>query len=96
MNNKITNLVGNVSAVVFTTLQTNQLFQYISLALTIISVVITICFNLWKWYKNAKADGKITIEETKDLIETVQDGVEDLQDILPKDKEKGGKEDGKE
>lgn len=75
----ITGIAGNSVAVIFTAVQQNQILQTISFILTIISVIITIAFTIYKWYRKAKADGKITPDEIKELHD-------DLKDVL-KDKE---------
>lgn len=59
--------ISNGFAIVFTAVQSNELLQYISLALTVISIIISISFTIWKWYVQANADGKITPEEIEDL-----------------------------
>lgn len=75
----MTGIAGNSVAVIFTAVQQNQILQTISFILTIISVIITIAFTIYKWYRKAKADGKITPDEIKELHD-------DLKDVL-KDKE---------
>lgn len=80
--------LGNAGTYVLTALQTNEIFQTISLIASIVTSCVLIAYRVWKWSKEAKADGKITKEEVEDLIEIVKDGVEDFtkQDKEWKDK----------
>ena len=81
------NIVGWVCsgvAGVFTTLQENPVIQVISFCLTILSVLVSLAYTLWKWYRKAKADKKITEEEIEEGLKIVKDHT----DILPKEKGK--------
>lgn len=64
---------GNLLAAAFTALQTEEIFQVVSLVLTIVATSITIFVKLiplivkfLKWLKKSLADGKITDEELKE------------------------------
>lgn len=74
----------NIFAVILTAIQTNEIFQLISLILTCISISISIIYTIAKWYKSAKADGKITEDEIKDGIEKVVDEIEKAKDKINK------------
>lgn len=81
------NIVGWVCsgvAGIFTTLQENPVIQVISFCLTILSVLVSLAYTLWKWYRRAKADKKITEEEIEEGLKIVKDHT----DILPKEKGK--------
>ena len=68
-----------------TVLQTNELLQTISLIITILGAIISmIVLPLLSWYKNAKKDGKITTEEIKEGIDTLQGGLEGVKDTIDK------------
>ena len=58
--------------VVFTAIQTNELFQLISLILTCLATAISLIYTIVLWYKKAKADGKITKEEIEELEEKIK------------------------
>lgn len=62
--------------VVLTAIQTNEIFQVVSLVLTIISVCVSLLYTIYKWYKRATSDGKITKEEVEDLKEEIKDKLE--------------------
>ena len=64
---------GNVFTYVLTALQTNEVFQIIELILSIILTLLLIVFRLWKWFKEAKKDGKITSDELDQAIGIVED-----------------------
>lgn len=57
--------------------QTELLLKYISLGLTILATCISIAYSLYKWWKKAKEDGKITKEELKDGIDIIKDHLKD-------------------
>lgn len=98
MNENKPNLVsfiGNLAATVGTIIQTDKLLQYISLALTIISVIITIAFNIYKWVKSATADKKITDEEIKEGVDIIKSGVDEINQVIKDNQEdKGDKDNG--
>ena len=85
--------ISDLVAVVCTAIQTNEVFQYISLGLTILATLCSIIISilqLWKWWKKAKADGKITEEEINDglkIIDDIKNNVEDGKNHL--DNKKG-------
>ena len=84
-NNDFLSWSGTIFGTIFTALQTNEVFQYISLGITILSSLLAIAFTIYKWWKKANEDGKITPEEIEELGN-------DLKDTLEKgDKEKDGK-----
>ena len=66
--------------------QTDEVFRIASLILTIISALIVLIRNILDWYNKAKQDGKIDKDEIKEVIDIVDDGVQDIQDKINKDK----------
>lgn len=75
-------------AMVFTSVQPDVVLQYVSLALTIISVLVSVAFSLWRWWKEAKKDGKLTDEEIEEGLKIISKGVEDMKEAS---KDKDGK-----
>ncbi|MBO7731120.1 MAG: hypothetical protein J6S67_01155 [Methanobrevibacter sp.] len=75
-HNDFLSWIGTVFGTICTALQTEQVLQYVSLALTILSTGVAIAFTVWKWWKNASADGKITKDEVDNLIDDVKDVVD--------------------
>lgn len=91
--NNLLEVGGNSLMYILTAVQTNEIFQLISLILSIaISVVILIgklgqlIVKLHNWWKNAKKDGKITQEEIQDGVNIAVEGINDIKDTI-KDKE---------
>lgn len=60
---------------VMTALQTKEVFQVINLVLTSIAFIISIAYTVWKWYRKAKADGKITEDEIDELADSLHDTI---------------------
>lgn len=77
---------GSVVGTICTAVQTEQIFQWISLGLTILSTLVAIAYTIWRWWKKASADGKITEDEVGELLDDLK---EDTKDI----KKKGEKDD---
>ena len=71
---------------VMTVVQTNQVFQLVSLILTCIATAVAIGFTIYKWYKAAKADGKIDEKELEELGDILKDGAEKVNNIIESQK----------
>lgn len=56
---------------------TTNIAQLILLILGILSSLVSLIYTLWKWYRKAKADGKITEDEIDEAIEIVNDHVKE-------------------
>lgn len=84
MNDKVLDLSSITFQAMLTIAQTDEIFRIISLILTIISTIIVLARNIYNWYMKAKADGKIDAKETKDLIDIVDKGVNDIKDNIKK------------
>lgn len=61
----ITEAVAGVT----TALQSDENLRIISFSLTCISVVLSIAFTVFKWYKTANADKRITTDELIELVD---------------------------
>ena len=92
MNNNHEWLGTGISAVL-TIVQTNEVFQIISLVLTIITTLLTFIFTIYKWIKLSKEDGKIDEDEIKQGIEIVEDFKESLDKISEEFDDKENKKD---
>lgn len=73
--------LGPTAGTILTAVQTHEVFQIISLVLTILTTFITFAFTIYKWVKAAKADGKIDENEIKQGIEIVEDLKESIENI---------------
>lgn len=49
----------------------NQVIVICNLVLTIIATIVSLVYTIWKWWKKAKADGKITEDEVDELIDDI-------------------------
>ena len=78
--------IGCGFATILTAIQTQQVFQIISLVLTCLATAITIAYTVWKWYKNAMKDGKIDEKEIKEGIEILSDAAKDVKELSKNDK----------
>lgn len=72
---KNADFIAEGASVVLTASQTNNLFQTISLVLTIIATLFSIISRIVIWLKKAQADGKITKDELKEGAEIVNDEI---------------------
>lgn len=73
--------IGSGISAILTIVQTNEVFQIISLVLTILTTLLTFIFTIYKWIKMSKEDGKIDENEIKQGIEIVEDFKESLDKI---------------
>lgn len=78
MQEKPINYVASAIACITTALQTNEIFSYVSLSLTILSIVVSLAFTIYKWYKTATDDGKIDNEEIDELMKNINEGINEL------------------
>lgn len=53
----------------------------------LITIISSIVIPLIKWWKNAKADGKITEDEIQEGVDIIQNGIDELKDKSKEDKE---------
>ena len=75
----ITGFIGTILSGTGALTQTHQVFEIISLILTILGTILTfIVMPLLNWYQKSKKDGKITIDEVKEGGEILADGIEEV------------------
>ena len=87
MKKLVSSAFGNVLSVLGVVLTQEQLESVESITAIIcmvigllITIISSIIIPLVKWWKKAKADGKITNEEIQEGIEIIQNGVNELKD----------------
>lgn len=73
--------IGNAFQYVLTITQTKELFQIISLILSIITTLVIMGTKLYNWYKKAKADGKITKDELGEAVDIISSGINDINEL---------------
>lgn len=71
---------------IFTAIQTDEVLRWISFGFTLVSVILTIAYNIWRWWRKSKEDGKISIDEVDELVDIVKDGSDSLKNITKEDK----------
>ena len=86
-NNEITGYVGSGFIAVLGALQLDEALKWVNLILAILTAIVTLCFTIWKWYKVATADGKITIDEIGDLADKVKEDASKIAEDVNKLKE---------
>ena len=91
MKNNYTCEVFNALQYALATIQDNPIWQGIQLGLSILTSVVLIAYRLWKWHKEATADGKITKDEIEEGAKIISDGLEEVNDkVNGKDKNNNG------
>ena len=78
--------IGNAGGAIFTVLQTNEIFQIISLILTCVATLLSISITIYNLVKKAK-QGKLEAQDLQDALDEVQE----LKEQLKKEREEHGK-----
>lgn len=78
--------LGCGSLCVLTVAQTETVLRIANLVLAIFISLLVLVSRVIDWYKKAKADGKITSDEVKELVEIGKDGAKEIKDHIEKDK----------
>lgn len=81
---------------IFTAIQTDEVLRWISFGFTLLSVILTIAYNIWRWWKKSKEDGKISMKEVDELGEIIKDGSESLTNTIKEVKDNDTRGNGEE
>lgn len=73
---------GNALVYLGAVIQPDVIFKWVQLGLGILMTIIGIAYRIWCWYKKAKEDGKITVDEVKQLIDENKDDVINVVDDI--------------
>ena len=76
----ILELVGNGSMYILTVTQTREIFEIVSLILSILISLLILISHVIAWFKKANYDGKITGEEFKELVNTTKEDLDKLKE----------------
>lgn len=76
MNEEVKLLIGNATCLVANATSTTEVANAVSIIASVLASVVTIAYVIYKWYKRAKADGKITKEEVDELIDEVGEEID--------------------
>lgn len=71
--------IGNAGGVLFTALQTNEIFQIISLILTCVATLLSISITIYNLVKKAK-EGKIEAQDLQDALNQIESLKEQLKE----------------
>lgn len=83
--------IVNTCQYVLVSIQENPIWQGVQLALSIITSVVLCAYQIWKWWKEATKDKKITKDEVEEGFKIINDGLEDVNDkVNGKDKRDNG------
>ena len=80
MKQNIIDTIALIIGTTFTLTQTNELLRLISFIMTSLSALLILISKVIDWYHKAKKDGKITADEVKELVDTVKDNIDDIND----------------
>lgn len=69
----ILEIIGNGSMYILTIVQTKEIFEIVSLVLSILISALILVSHIVSWFKKANADGKIDKEEIDELVDIVSD-----------------------
>ena len=73
---------GDGVGFIFTIAQTQQVFQIVSLALTVFATLVSISFTIYMWFKKANEDGEITIEELDEIKKETEEKIKEMKENL--------------
>ena len=79
-------LICDSVAILSTAIQPDRTLQIISMILTILSLTLSLIIKLINWYRQAKADKKITKEELHEAVEITKDGIEKINETIKEHK----------
>ena len=71
---------------ILTAVQTDEVLRWIAFGFTLFSVILNIAYNVWRWWRKSKEDGKISMNEVDELVDIVKDGSDSLSNITKEDK----------
>ena len=71
---------------ILTAIQTDEVLRWIAFGFTLFSVILNIAYNVWRWWRKSKEDGKISMDEVDELVDIVKDGSDSLSNITKEDK----------
>ena len=87
MKDNLLNILNIGLQAIFTAIQTDEVLRWISFGFTLVSVIITIAYNIWKWWRKSKEDGKISMNEVDELVDIVKDGSDTLTNTIKEGKD---------
>lgn len=82
MNDKVSvgGIAGSVLTIMTAAGMTQEVVQIVYYVLGALALLFSLSFTIWKWYREAKKDGKITEEEVDDLFNKINDEIKEKKD----------------
>ena len=75
-------IIGNGLQYAISLAQVEDMMRIAGLVLSVTISILIIIDKIVTWYKNAKADGKITEDEIKEGVEIIKDGTQEIKDHI--------------
>lgn len=72
---------------ILTAIQTDEVLRRVAFGFTIFSVILNIAYNIWRWWRKSKEDGKISMNEVDELVDIVKDGSDTLTNTIKEGKD---------
>ena len=71
--NELVSIIGNGVTYVLAGLQGDSTLQIIEFIFSAILTCVILAYRIWKWWREAKKDGKITDDELDELGNIIED-----------------------
>ena len=75
-------IIGNGLQYAISLAQVEDALRIAGIVLSVIISILIIVDKIITWWKNAKADGKITEDEIKEGVEIIKEGTQDIKDHI--------------
>ena len=79
-------IIGNGLQYAISLAQVEDALRIAGIILSVIISLLIIIDKIITWWKNVKADGKITEDEIKEGVEIIKDGTQEIKDHIEKGK----------
>lgn len=76
--NEIVCASGNAFTYVMAAIQQNEILQIIEFVFSAVLTSVILAYRIWRWFKEAKKDGKIDDKEVSELGEILEEAKKDL------------------
>lgn len=71
-------------------IQVNEVYQWISLGISILIAIVSISYTCYKWYQKATADKKVTKEEIDELADSLSKQLTEVKEAVASAQSKSG------
>ena len=72
---------------IFTSMTLEDVVRIVMLIVGCISAIVSLGYNVYCWYRKAKKDGKIDMDEAKELKDIVDSGIDSIKSLTDNNKE---------